>query len=135
VPVIALTGDFSACAPHVTLARQLAWNFAATNKDFFDLNDGKSPASQLKQHLDLDEMPMPTTVPIWRPPSWTHLFIEAASIYRGYFTYLAAASSLNFSARPPTPELPILPRVIYRPCASREAALAEAKKRLVLQGF
>jgi hypothetical protein len=63
VPVIALTGDFSACAPHVTLARQLAWNFAATNKDFFDLNDGKSPASQLKQHLDLDEMPMPTTVP------------------------------------------------------------------------
>jgi len=62
VPVIALTGDFSACAPHVTLARQLAWNFAATNKDFFELNDGKSPASQLKQHLDLDEMPMPTTV-------------------------------------------------------------------------
>jgi hypothetical protein len=58
------------------------------------------------------------------------------SIYRGYFTYLAAdASSLNFSARPATPELPILPRVIYRPCASREAALAEAKKRLVLQGF
>jgi hypothetical protein len=48
----------------VTLARQLAWNFAATNKNFFGLNDGKSPASQLKQHHELDEMPMPTTVPL-----------------------------------------------------------------------
>jgi hypothetical protein len=63
VPVVALTGDSSTCAPHVTLARQLAWNFAATNKDFFDLI-GKSPASQLKQHHELDEMPMPTTVPL-----------------------------------------------------------------------
>jgi hypothetical protein len=64
VPFIALTSDRSACAPHVTLARQLAWNFAATNKNFFGLNDGKSPASQLKQHHELDEMPMPTTVPL-----------------------------------------------------------------------
>jgi hypothetical protein len=31
---------------------------------FFGLNDGKSPASQLKQHHELDEMPMPTTVPL-----------------------------------------------------------------------
>jgi hypothetical protein len=52
-----------------------------------------------------------------------------SSTYRGYFIHLAAEASLwSFSDQLATPELPILPRVIYRPCASREAALAEAKK-------
>jgi hypothetical protein len=51
------------------------------------------------------------------------------STYRGYLIQLATDASLwSFSAQPATPELPILPRVIYRPCASREAAHAEAKK-------
>ena len=51
------------------------------------------------------------------------------STYRGYFIHLAVDASLwSFSAQPTTPELPILPRPIYRPCASRAAALAEAKK-------
>jgi hypothetical protein len=108
----------------VTLARQLACNFAATNKDFFDLNDGKCPASQLKQHLELDEMPMPTTVP-YGGRRRGHIYLSRLLVYLA-----ADASSWNFSARPATPELPILPRVIYRPCASREAALAEAKKRI-----
>jgi hypothetical protein len=53
------------------------------------------------------------------------------SSYRGYLIYLLADASLwNFTARPATPELPILPKVIYRPCPSREWALAEAKKRI-----
>jgi hypothetical protein len=116
----------------VTLARQLAWNFAATNKVFLISMMEKVPraSSRLKQHLDLDEMPMPTTVP-YGDRRRRHIYLSRLLlIYRGYFTYLAAdASSLNFSARP-APELPILPRVIYRPCASREAALAEAKKRI-----
>ena len=51
------------------------------------------------------------------------------SNYRGYLIPLAANCSLwSFSAQPATPELPILPRVIYRPCLSREAALTEAKR-------
>jgi predicted aminopeptidase len=53
------------------------------------------------------------------------------STYRGYFIHLAADASLwSFSAQPTTLELPVLPRVIYRPCVSREAALAEAKKSI-----
>ena len=53
------------------------------------------------------------------------------SSYRGYFISLSADASLwNFTARPAAPDLPILPRVIHRPCASREAALAVAKKSI-----
>jgi hypothetical protein len=32
VPVVTLTGDYSACAPHATITRQRAWNYNCLRK-------------------------------------------------------------------------------------------------------
>ena len=51
------------------------------------------------------------------------------SMYRGYFIYVTSDGSLwSFRAEPATSELPILPKVINRPHASREAALTQARR-------